>query len=133
VANYLADNTGIATKWLPVVSFLVVFIGVIIIINILAKMIEKAMEITMLGFVNRIGGVIFYVLIDTFIFSIVLFYANQLHFISDKTIADSFCYGYIEPLAPKVMEVLAGALPFLKNVFTDLEKFFSGIAGEPLK
>ncbi len=128
VAVYLGEHTGIGQKWLPVISFLAVFIVVVIIINLLAKMIETAVDITMLGMANKIGGVFFYGLVYTFIYSIILFYATQMHLISDETTRSSVCYDYIEPLAPWVMELLGSILPFMKDVFHELGNFFSGIA-----
>jgi membrane protein required for colicin V production len=52
----------------------------------------------------------------------------QLNLIKQETLAASVLYPYIQPLAPKIMNVLGAILPFLKNMFSDLEVFFEGIS-----
>lgn len=78
VANYLGTNTKIYSTWLPVLSFIIVFILVVILVRIGAKFIEKTFQLVMLGWLNKICGAIFYVLLYTLIFSVFLFYAEAM-------------------------------------------------------
>jgi membrane protein required for colicin V production len=41
---------------------------------------------------------------------------------------NSIVYPYIKPLGPKFINALGYILPFFKNMFTELEVFFEGIA-----
>lgn len=59
VAGYIGDSVHISAEWLPFISFLVVFIGVVLLIRLGAKAIESAVEVVMLGWLNRIGGILF--------------------------------------------------------------------------
>lgn len=128
VAGILGEKTNIAAQWLPVVSFLVVFVAVVLLVKLFAKMIEQALEFSMMGWLNKIGGVVFYCILHLFIFSIALFYADQLHFISEETKNASVSFPVIQPLAPTILEWLAYLLPFLKDVFKDLQDFFGQMA-----
>lgn len=128
VAGMLDEKTDISSKWLPVLSFAIVFIAVVISVNLLGKLIEKSLELAFMGWMNHVGGMVFYVLIYTFIFSIALFYADQLHFIGEGTRKSSMAYSYIEPMAPVILDWLSYIFPFLKNVFHDLEQFFGRLA-----
>lgn len=78
----------------------------------------------MLGWVNRIAGLILYALLYSILFSIFLFYATQLHFIKTETIAASQAYPYLQPLGPKVINSLGTVIPFFKDMFSSLEQFF---------
>ena len=73
VAVYLQKNVAVSNHWLPVISFLIVFIVVVALVNLGGRLVEKTFEMAFLGLVNRIGGAIFYVLLYTIIFSVFLF------------------------------------------------------------
>ncbi|MEP6711321.1 MAG: CvpA family protein [Ferruginibacter sp.] len=124
VAQKLSSNLNASGKWLPALSFLLVFIVVVILINLGARLIQKSFEMVMLGWVNRIAGLILYALLYSILFSIFLFYATQLHFIKTETIAASQAYPYLQPLGPKVINSLGTVIPFFKDMFSSLEQFF---------
>ena len=74
-AEYIGSNTNISQRWLPVLAFIVVFIIVVFLVRLGAKLVERVVRVAMLGWLNKLGGVVFYILIYFFIFSILLFYA----------------------------------------------------------
>ena len=78
----------------------------------------------MLGWVNRIGGIIFYALLYSIVLSIFLFYAVQLHLIKNETITASSCYSFIKPLGPGIIDKLGIIIPFFKDMFSQLQHFF---------
>ncbi|KAK6023170.1 hypothetical protein OSTOST_11104, partial [Ostertagia ostertagi] len=55
VADYLGKSVNISGAWLPVISFLIVFIIVVILVRLGANAIEKTVEFAMLGWVNKLG------------------------------------------------------------------------------
>ena len=128
VAEYLADNTNISQKWLPVLAFIIVFFFVVLLVRLGAKAIEGALRMVMLGWLNKIGGIIFYALLYLFIFSILLFYAQQLKIIKPQVAEVSASFEYIYPLAPKVMDWLGAVLPFFRDMFASLESFFGKLS-----
>lgn len=130
VADYLGEATSIGKRWLPMIAFALVFIGVSLLVRLGAKAIEGALRLVMLGWLNRLGGVLFYALLYLFIFSLLLFYAVQLHLVKPATIAASNTYPYLQPLAPKLIGALGLILPFFRDMFAQLEHFFEGVAGK---
>ena len=129
VAVKLATHTG-ATKWLPAVSFILVFLAVAFLVSVVAKIIQKTFETVMLGWLNRLAGVVLYILLYSIIYSVFLFYAVQLHFINATTIGNSFVYPYLQPLAPKIINSISSIIPWFKNIFTELKQFFAGISSK---
>lgn len=127
MADYIGTNVEISQRWLPFVAFFVVFFIVVLLVRLGAKAIEGAVRMMMLGWLNRLGGVFFYMLIYFFIFSILLFYAAQLHLIKSETIDASATYGYIAPLAPKVLNMLGAIIPVFRDMFGDLLQFFEEV------
>ena len=127
MADYIGTNVDISQRWLPVVAFAVVFIVVVMLVRLGAKAIEGAVRMMMLGWLNRIGGVLFYVLIYFFIFSIILFYATQLHVLKPDLMQASATYAYIAPFAPKMIDILGAVIPFFRDMFEQLLRFFEEV------
>ena len=50
VAQWLEGTTNLSARWLPVLSFLLVFIGVMMLVRIGAAILEKIAEALFLGF-----------------------------------------------------------------------------------
>ncbi|HEU4470229.1 MAG TPA: CvpA family protein [Flavisolibacter sp.] len=128
VAAYLENSTNISQRWLPVLAFALVFFLVVLLVRLGAKAIEGVLQLAMLGWLNRLGGVLLYIILYLFIFSIILFYAYQLRIIKPETAEVSLTYRYIYPMAPQAMNVLGSVIPFFKDMFTRLEAFFLGIS-----
>jgi len=128
VAEKLSASVNVSAKWLPFISFLLVFVAVILLINLGAKLIEKSVQMVMLGLVNRIGGIILYILLYSILLSIFLFYAIQLKFITTETVKASIIYPYIEFLGPKVINSLGVIVPWFKDMFTELQGFFGKLS-----
>lgn len=128
VAVYLGKATSVSEKWLPVVSFVLVFVIVIFLVNLGAKLIEKTFEMALLGWLNRLGGVLLYIFLYTLFFSLFLFYADRLELFERSTIAASKVYPYVQPLGPKVIDGLGVLVPIFKDMFLQLETFFEGVS-----
>ena len=128
VAGYIGDTIKVSNEWLPVISFAVVFILVVLLIRLGANMIQKTVEISMLGWVNRLGGILLYIAIYGMVYSVVLFYAEQLKLLQADTIEKSATWSYVQPWGPKIINGFASVVPVFKGMFTELESFFDGVA-----
>lgn len=131
VANHLAHQTTIGSKWIPFVSFILVFAVVVILVRTLGKFIEKANELIMMGWINKIGGVLLYLFLYGIIYSILLFYLKNLGILKPATIQASRFYTYLSPLAPDALNILGNIIPFFKDLFGQLERYF-GLVSENL-
>jgi membrane protein required for colicin V production len=130
VAGWLTDSAGSFAKWLPLISFMIVFIAVVLLINLVARVIKKTMQFAMLGWLDSIGGIVLYVIIYTIIFSIFLFFADKLFLIQPATIHDSKVYQYVAPWGPKVIDNLGKIIPVFKDMFSRLQDFFGSLANK---
>ena len=127
-AAYIGKAVKISQEWLPVVSFIVVFIAVVLLIRLGANAIEKTVEVVLLGWVNKLGGILLYVAIYTIVFSVLLFYAEQTQMIKPETIKQSATYFFIQPWGPKAINSVGAVIPAFKDMFGELEHFFDGVA-----
>jgi membrane protein required for colicin V production len=128
VAGYIGRTVKVSEEWLPVISFIVVFIIVLLLIRLGAKAIERTVEVAMLGWLNKLGGILLYAAIYTFVFSVLLFYAEQMYILKPDTINRSVTYSFIQPWGPKIINGFGSVIPVFKDIFGELERFFDGIA-----
>lgn len=98
-AHYLEGSLNVSPRILSIIAFVLVFMLVIIIVNLGAKLVEKTVELVMLGWLNRIGGVFFYVLLYVLIFSVVIYFAEKVKLLNEETISSSKVYEWVKPLA----------------------------------
>ncbi len=127
VAGWLKDSTSISAAWLPFLSFALVMVGVVFLIRLSAKLIESAMRMVMLGWLNKLSGIVLYAALYITIYSVVLFYADKLHWLKPETFHDSSSYAFVQPWGPKAIEIFASLIPWFKGMFEELSHFFEGI------
>jgi membrane protein required for colicin V production len=130
VAAYLEKNVSVPGKWLPVLSFAIVFLVVVILVNWGGKFIEKTFEMAFLGWANKLAGAALYVALYTIILSIILFYAEKINLLQPHTFTQSTTYPYIKPWGSVVIDSFGKIIPVFKDMFTNLESFFENIAGK---
>ena len=123
-ANWLKDAIHVAAKWLPVIAFAVIFIIVVLAVRLGARALEKTAELVLLGWVNKLGGILLYIALYTVIFSVLLFYAEKINLLTPGTIASSKTYEFIKPWGPKAMNAIGTLVPVFKDMFQQLEDFF---------
>jgi membrane protein required for colicin V production len=118
----------LTTKWLPVISFVLVFLLVVFLVRLLERMIGSVIKFALLGWVDKIGGVLLYGIVYLAILSVILFYLTKAQFISAHAIASSKTYWMIEPYGPYVINRIADLIPIFKDMFSQLENFFAGFS-----
>jgi len=128
VASWLQQSLNVNGKWLPIVSFIIVLVGVIFLVRWIANLIQAAINVAMLGWLNKLGGIILYLFIYLFVYSIFLFYLAKMNLIKQETISVSHTYSLIEPFGPKAIDMIGSVVPVFKNIFHDLTDFFEKIA-----
>ena len=127
-ADYLQDSVNISARWLPVISFVLVFILVVLLVRIVANLLQKTVEMALLGWANRLTGAILYMFLYTIIFSVVLFFSEQLLLLQQETIAESKVYSWVEPIGPFVINGIGKFIPFFEDMFKDLKAFFENMS-----
>ncbi len=104
---WMTDSLGWTSKYLPLISFAVIFIGVLLIVFGIAKLLERFVKAVSLGFVNKLGGAIFGMLKFGLLLSMLIFFLEAINksvsFIPDETKKNSLLYGHIQKIAPTVI------------------------------
>lgn len=99
-AEYLSKMFDISPKIMPLISFSVTFIGIVIVVFLLAKLLQGVLKKAALGFINKLLGLFFGVLKFAFILSIVLNLINvfnkEVEFITPEKKDASLLYQPVE-------------------------------------
>lgn len=115
-AEYLSKLFNISSKLMPLISFSVTFIIIIVAVFTLAKILQGILKKVALGFVNKLLGLAFGVLKIAFILSIILnllnVFNNEIEFITPQKKEASFLYTPIEKLSQLL-------IPGIKNLKID--------------
>ncbi|MGL4363858.1 MAG: CvpA family protein [Bacteroidales bacterium] len=116
------SNFGIGATVIPVLSFLITFIGVALIASMLSKLADKLIKITLLGWLNKLLGAVLAISKTLIVLSILLALINhldaQIGFMPQKEIEKSKLY---KPLS-SIIPTLVPHLNFDK-IKTSAEKF----------
>jgi membrane protein required for colicin V production len=105
--TYLKGVLNLSPRILSIVAFILVFSLVIFLVNLGARIVEKVIGITPIGWLNRLGGIFFYVLLYTLIFSVMIYFAEKVRLVSEETVSSSKVYPWVKPVA-RIIE-----LPFI--------------------
>jgi membrane protein required for colicin V production len=126
-AEKLQPLIPISPRWLPFIAFLLVLTIVVLLVRWMAILLQKLVEGLMFGWVNRLGGMLFYCVLYITIYSILLFYLVKMHLIAEDTWRQSLTYPYISGMAPKIIGWLGLLVPWFRDIFVRLERFFDKV------
>lgn len=127
VAEWLEHSVTISAKWLPFIAFALVFLLVVLLVRLGANLIEKAFQMVLLGWVNKLGGILLYAVLYLLILSIFIFYAEKLQLLQPSAIESSQTYSFVQPWGPKVIDNFGRFIPIFKDMFTELGAFFGSL------
>jgi membrane protein required for colicin V production len=127
-AIYMQKETGHPSPMWPVVTFILIFIVVAVLVHLIARLLEKTLQLAMLGWANRLCGILLYGVAYIILFSIGLWFANQLYLIPPTLKSQSHIYPWASKIAPEVIDHAGKLAPWFKDSFHQLEHFFQSIS-----
>jgi membrane protein required for colicin V production len=90
----------------PYVAFAIIFVAVIVVIHFIGLLLTKAIDKTIAGTLNKLGGLLFGALKMAFIVSVVLLliqnFDRDKHIITETAMEKSFLYKPVAKIAPAV-------------------------------
>jgi len=110
-AGYISKTFNYHSDSLGIIAFLLTFIGIVVLIHVLGKILDNTIKAVALGFLNRLAGIIFGVLKTAVILSILLLLFDSVdenvHILPAKQKAESKIYSPMKQLVPTLF-------PFIK-------------------
>ena len=116
ISVILEKNLHPSGTWLPILSFTITFLLVIILVMLLAKGLEKLVSIAGMGFLNHLAGGIFGllkgILFASVLFFIITSFDPKQKLITAKAKEKSLFYGYVGKVFPGLMNLFGGEIKF---------------------
>jgi membrane protein required for colicin V production len=117
VANFFFEKNILTSQYTVLISFVLLFVLTIFCFRQLAKLMEKILDKLFLGWVNHALGGMLYAFFVVFVTSLCIWLINKTALINQTLKKDSKIYSFIEPIAPKTIEVASAYLPLCKDLF----------------
>lgn len=107
LTEYIHIHFDWETKYLPLISFAILFLGILILVYAIAKLLERLVKAVSLGFVNKLAGGIFGMLKFGLILSVIIFVLNaiekNIQLIPSKIKQTSLLYEPVGKIAPLII------------------------------
>lgn len=117
-AHFITKYTGYTSESLSIIAFFVTFIIIVILIHIMGKALDSIIKVVMLGFLNRLAGIIFGVLKAAVILSVLLLLFDEIddtvHILPVQQKQESKIYSPMKEVVPTLF-------PFIKLWHSDNE------------
>lgn len=115
VGDWLAQYITASEQVLRVVAFAVILVLVFLVLGLVGKLLEGVLKLIMLGWLNKLLGVVFSLIKCFLILGLVVLAFNSLNatfgFVKPAVMADSVLYPVVKDLADAVF-------PYLKSLLT---------------
>jgi membrane protein required for colicin V production len=119
-SNYIRDllvaHVHPSATWLPVLSFVITFLIVVIVIMLIAKALEKLVDLVGMGFLNKLAGAVFGVLKAILLLSIIFFIIHTVDkedkLIKPKYQNESIFYKPISMIFPFMLKIVGKDIRF---------------------
>ena len=98
-----------------IVAFLLILVGVMVVANLLAQLLKTVATIVMLGWVNRLGGAIFGMLVGTIFLSAIL--ATWAKFFGSDIVTESVIASFFLAKFPLILALLPANFDVIRDFF----------------
>ena len=123
-AAHLQDFMEIKPQYLNTVAFVLTFIILVVLVNLIGRLVSKWVKSMNLGFFDKLGGFLFGILKGVLLCSVLLMVLNNfqlLGVVKPKVKEESKLYPYIEQTVPYVYRGFDLVKDYAKEVMPDEE------------
>ena len=121
--GFLASTLEAEGAWLPLLAFILLFVGILTGVSIAGKMLKSVIHLTPIGYLDGLLGGAVGVIKWAFGMS-VLFIILEYAQVQLPNTEDSDLYGYVHPFAYTVVEKLKAWFPVLENIIDAIRQLF---------
>jgi membrane protein required for colicin V production len=110
VSQFITEKFNTTSPYLSLISFVGIFLAVVIVLFLFGKMLEKVIDLLALGFLNKLLGGLLGFAKAVILVSLILFIFNILdtrqRIITDKMRQESFLYEPLAKVFPALLQIL---------------------------
>tara|TARA_R110000737_G_scaffold236920_1_gene249310 strand:+ start:1040 stop:1612 length:573 start_codon:yes stop_codon:yes gene_type:complete len=121
VAGFLDGYFTKVPGLIPVISFIIVFVVIVLAVNLIGLALKKTIDLTLLGsfddLAGSLAGILKWALALSFLLWLLTFFGFQL---ADEYVEGAKIYPFVVSLAPWMIDTISVVLPFVKEFFEKL-------------
>lgn len=121
--GFLSSTLEAEGAWLPLLAFILLFVGILTGVSIAGKMLKSVIHLTPIGYLDGLLGGAVGVVKWAFGMS-VLFIILEYAQVQLPNTEDSDLYGYVRPFAYTVVEKLKTWFPIIENLIDAIRQLF---------
>jgi membrane protein required for colicin V production len=116
--EFLQERFNADKVFLPYLSFFLIFVAIVILVNLLGRFLRKSIDKTFLGRIDEAFGAVLGAFKMLFMLSIFLWIIDSLKVdLPRQWTEDSFMFPFTAHLAPAIAGWVAQFLPFFEEIF----------------
>lgn len=125
--TFLSEYLDSYGQLLPFLSFIVIFLLIILFINMLGKILKKVIDMTLLGGLDRFAGAVLGILKWGFGISILLWLLFHFGIQLPGQDQEHVLYPFLVEVGPNLIDRLSSWLPFAKELISNIKDLISGV------
>jgi membrane protein required for colicin V production len=115
VTDWLRNDLGWESEYINIAAFIITFVVVVVIIQLIGRMFNQVADWAALGALNRVGGLILGLVKAALFLGILLFIINSFDvnrkLLTDKMRTESYLYEPLSLVVPGIWPTVKGWLP----------------------
>ena len=124
--SVLTDNFQISGKFLPFLAFLLIFVGIIVMVNAIGQVLKKVIHMVFLGGVDRIAGAVLGAIKFIFLFSVLIWVFQVFGIELPQHLQDgSFLYVYVVAIAPATVDLFGFIIPASSDLMDKISELMN--------
>ncbi len=125
IVKYLKQFMDLSPKILSIIAFSLVFMFIILLVRLLAWVLEQVLKSFSLNITNQLIGGGIHAMIGLYILCVLVWFGNKWNMLPLSEKNTSHVYGYIENLAPDVMNTTGSVIPVMKTTFSEYQSLLT--------
>jgi len=113
----LGDRFNVDQKVLPYFAFGIVFVGIVIVVSLIGRMIKLSLDKSFLGRVDEAAGAMLGIVKTVFMLSVALWILDSLKVNMEPWRKGSWLYPRVAAFAPALANWIGKLIPVFKDVF----------------
>lgn len=115
---YLEPYVGDVNGFLPILSFFLIFIATIYLMQFVGKLAKGFAKVILLGWLDNFAGGVVSLLKWAFALSLLIWVAHSVDIApKPEVIKTTVIYSKLLEIAPSIIDTMGMALPFVKDIF----------------
>jgi membrane protein required for colicin V production len=115
------------SELLPFLSFLIIFLAIILLINMLGKLLKNLIDMTLLGGFDKAAGALVGLVKWAIGISILLWLCSSFGFELPGQDEDLVLYPFLAELGPNIISKVDTILPFAQDMFDSIKEMLSPV------